>query len=241
MNVPDITFRPITPEDVEFLYTVYASTRTEELAVVDWTEAQTAAFLRVQFNAQRQAYQETYPAGRCRKRMSDQIRLQVIVWLVAAGWGEGLWSQRYQGRGRIVGLPVARGSEDPRRAPNLEIPWVLWTCRPDGVGVGRDFGFQERDGLRPTCFTQIVERKPRALTRERCEFRLQRDPPCLLLLRCRSSYSRHFYDGDGKIPNSEMMKSTHKYGWKLLCGWLPPVDAAALGHIDRRDVLEIEE
>ena len=71
MNVPDITFRPITPEDVEFLYTVYASTRTEELAVVDWTGAQTAAFLRVQFNAQRQAYQETYP---CRAMQKKNVR-----------------------------------------------------------------------------------------------------------------------------------------------------------------------
>lgn len=55
-----LAFRPITPEDMEFLYTVYASTRTEELAVVDWTQAQKDAFLRDQFNAQHRAYQETY-------------------------------------------------------------------------------------------------------------------------------------------------------------------------------------
>ena len=45
---------------MEFLYTVYASTRTEELAVVDWTQAQKDTFLRDQFNAQHRAYQETY-------------------------------------------------------------------------------------------------------------------------------------------------------------------------------------
>ena len=60
MNLADINFRPITPEDMAFLYTVYAHTRTEELAVVDWTEAQKDAFLRTQFNAQHHAYQETY-------------------------------------------------------------------------------------------------------------------------------------------------------------------------------------
>jgi len=60
MNVTDIAFRPITPEDTEFLYTVYAQTRAAELAVVDWTEPQKDAFLRSQFNAQHQAYQETY-------------------------------------------------------------------------------------------------------------------------------------------------------------------------------------
>ena len=36
-------------------------------------------------------------------------------------------------------------------------------------------------------------------------------------------FKNRFYVGDGKIPKSEMMKSTHKYGWKLVCGWLPPV------------------
>ena len=63
MNAADIAFRPITPEDTEFLYTVYAQTRTEELAIVDWTESQKDAFLRVQFDAQHQAYQETYRGG----------------------------------------------------------------------------------------------------------------------------------------------------------------------------------
>jgi ribosomal protein S18 acetylase RimI-like enzyme len=63
MIAPDIAFRPITSEDAEFLYTVYAKTRAEELSVVDWTEPQKDAFLRAQFNAQHQAYQETYRGG----------------------------------------------------------------------------------------------------------------------------------------------------------------------------------
>src|SRR5260370_7401877 len=63
MNAADIAFRPITAEDNEFHYTVYAKTRTEELALVDWTESQKDAFLRAQFNAQHQVYQETYRGG----------------------------------------------------------------------------------------------------------------------------------------------------------------------------------
>jgi hypothetical protein len=35
--------------------------------------------------------------------------------------------------------------------------------------------------------------------------------------------------GLGKIPKREMMKSTHKYGWKLVCGWLPPTDEMDVG------------
>jgi hypothetical protein len=37
---------------------VYAKTRAEELAVLDWTEPRKDAFLRSQFNAQDEAHQE---------------------------------------------------------------------------------------------------------------------------------------------------------------------------------------
>jgi GNAT superfamily N-acetyltransferase len=63
MTARGIAFRPITADDAEFLYTVYAKTRTEELAQVDWPESQKEAFLRAQFNAQHHAYQGTYKGG----------------------------------------------------------------------------------------------------------------------------------------------------------------------------------
>ncbi len=40
-----LTFRRIADADLPFLARVYASTRAEELAVTDWTDAQKAAFL----------------------------------------------------------------------------------------------------------------------------------------------------------------------------------------------------
>ena len=58
---PGLAFRPITPDDTEFLYAVYASTRTEEMALLDWADAEKETFLRSQFKAQHQAYQDTYP------------------------------------------------------------------------------------------------------------------------------------------------------------------------------------
>ena len=51
------------PEDEEFLYRVYASTRAEELAAVPWTDEQKDAFLRMQFAAQHRYYQEHYPGA----------------------------------------------------------------------------------------------------------------------------------------------------------------------------------
>jgi ribosomal protein S18 acetylase RimI-like enzyme len=58
---PTITFRPIRPEDGEFLYRLYASTREEELAQTDWGAEQKEAFLRQQFAAQHHHYQTYYP------------------------------------------------------------------------------------------------------------------------------------------------------------------------------------
>jgi ribosomal protein S18 acetylase RimI-like enzyme len=55
-----VTLRPASPEDREFLLSVYASTRTEELAPVPWTDEQKAAFLRMQFDAQDAHYRAHY-------------------------------------------------------------------------------------------------------------------------------------------------------------------------------------
>ena len=55
------TLRPITPEDQELLYRIYASTRTEELAAVPWTHEEKERFLRFQFDAQHKYYIEHFP------------------------------------------------------------------------------------------------------------------------------------------------------------------------------------
>ena len=56
-----IHFRPIEDADLPFLYAVYASTREEELKQTGWPDAEKAAFLRMQFEAQHQHYQTHYP------------------------------------------------------------------------------------------------------------------------------------------------------------------------------------
>src|SRR4029079_507228 len=58
--MPNVTLRPITPEDHEHLFRVYASTREEEIAPVPWTDEQKEAFLRMQFEAQHAYYQANY-------------------------------------------------------------------------------------------------------------------------------------------------------------------------------------
>jgi ribosomal protein S18 acetylase RimI-like enzyme len=52
--------RPSLPEDRDFLFRLYASTRMEEIRGFGWTAVQQEAFFRMQFNAQQQWYQATY-------------------------------------------------------------------------------------------------------------------------------------------------------------------------------------
>jgi ribosomal protein S18 acetylase RimI-like enzyme len=56
-----VELRPVEPGDEEFLYRVYAGTRTEELAVVAWDDAAKEAFLRMQFTAQDRHYHDQMP------------------------------------------------------------------------------------------------------------------------------------------------------------------------------------
>lgn len=61
-RLPDaIRFRDANDNDLPFLFTLYASTRVEELALVDWSSDQKAAFLRMQFEAQHRYYHQQYP------------------------------------------------------------------------------------------------------------------------------------------------------------------------------------
>ena len=59
----NVELRAAEPDDEEFLRRVYASTREDELRAVPWDDAQKAAFLRMQFDAQAASYREHYADG----------------------------------------------------------------------------------------------------------------------------------------------------------------------------------
>jgi ribosomal protein S18 acetylase RimI-like enzyme len=50
-----------SPQDRDFLYRLYASTRQEEMALTGWNQAQIDAFLQMQFRLQHRHYQTYYP------------------------------------------------------------------------------------------------------------------------------------------------------------------------------------
>lgn len=55
-----LSLRPIIASDMEFLQRLYGTTREPELALVDWSTEQKAAFVQMQFDAQHRYYQEHY-------------------------------------------------------------------------------------------------------------------------------------------------------------------------------------
>ena len=103
--VAEITLRPITEDDLEFLYEVYASTRQEELAVTGWSDDEKEKFLRMQFHAQHTHYQQHFgdadfdvilsgdtPIGRLYVyRQPDEIRITDIA-LLPEHRGHGIGS-----------------------------------------------------------------------------------------------------------------------------------------------------
>ena len=56
-----LLLRPVTPDDDQFLLSVYDSTRREELDQAKWQPGQREAFLRWQFDLQRSEYEARFP------------------------------------------------------------------------------------------------------------------------------------------------------------------------------------
>ena len=110
-NLPSrITLRPAGSSDRDLLLQVYASTREEELRLVDWSADQKAAFVRMQFEAQDAYYREHYdpatfdvidldgePVGRLYvARWDDEIRI-IDVTLLPEHRGLGIGTTLIRG------------------------------------------------------------------------------------------------------------------------------------------------
>lgn len=130
-----IGLRPIAPADRAFLCSVYAGTRAEELALVQWSDAQKQAFVAMQFDAQHSYYQQHYPRasfdlllldgqpiGRLYvARHSSEIRI-VDIAIVPAYRGQGIGSAvlaALLAEGARAGLPVTIHVERFNRALRL--------------------------------------------------------------------------------------------------------------------------
>lgn len=59
-----VSLQAIGEADLELLYEIYASTREDEMAMTPWSEQQKRDFLRMQFHAQHNYYQEQFGQAR---------------------------------------------------------------------------------------------------------------------------------------------------------------------------------
>jgi len=98
-----VGFRTATDADIPFLRALYASTREDEMRLLDWVPDQKDAFLAQQFGAQHRYYHEQFPdadfliierdgeaIGRVYlHRRTDELRL-VDIALIPAARNEGL-------------------------------------------------------------------------------------------------------------------------------------------------------
>lgn len=67
-----VELRPVSDSDNDFLLTVYASTREDELAETAWTEDQKKTFLGWQLDLQRREYESRFPDAEYRIILVDQ-------------------------------------------------------------------------------------------------------------------------------------------------------------------------
>jgi GNAT superfamily N-acetyltransferase len=122
IGTPTVTLRPETEADRPFVRRLYATTREDELAAVPWTPEQKAAFLDMQFEAQRVHYRERIagtrfaivevdgqPAGRLYVAESPGTILVVDIALLPEHRGRGIGTGLLQpilAHGRATGRPV---------------------------------------------------------------------------------------------------------------------------------------
>lgn len=137
-----IALRPVATTDGDLLFHLYASTRENELALVDWDDATKESFLQMQFQAQQTHYQSYFahddhhviefdgiPIGRMYLSYSpDEIRLLDITLLPG---------YRNQGIGTVLLQDVIHQAEATRR------PVQLYVFR-DNLGA---FRFYQRLGF----------------------------------------------------------------------------------------------
>jgi GNAT superfamily N-acetyltransferase len=144
-----VVFRPADDTDQPFLCALYASTREDEMRLVDWSEAQKSSFLNMQFDAQHRYYREQFPAaeylvverdgeaiGRIYlDRRTDELRLIDIALIPEVrnqGLGEALLLDLLD-EGRSKALPVSIHVERFNPAMRLYLRLGFQPVKDQGV------------------------------------------------------------------------------------------------------------
>jgi GNAT superfamily N-acetyltransferase len=150
-TLPDgasLRLRAVTPGDDPFLLAVYASTRAEELAQVEWQPGQKEAFVAWQFEMQRREYDARFPdpeydiveidgkpAGRIWiGRSEDEIRLLDIALL-----------PEFQNRG--AGTLLINRLIDETKATGKRLRHMVFVLNNDADRFYERLGFVEIENM----------------------------------------------------------------------------------------------
>jgi ribosomal protein S18 acetylase RimI-like enzyme len=144
-----ISLRPECPQDQEFLFALYASTRDEEMKLVPWSDSLKRSFLKMQFELQSTHYHNHYssasyqiilaegqPIGRLYVHRSDSQILVIDIALSPQHRGAGIGRQLLEevlaearAAKKTVGIHVERNN------PALRLYTRLGFCVLEDKGV----------------------------------------------------------------------------------------------------------
>jgi ribosomal protein S18 acetylase RimI-like enzyme len=136
--------RPVVPADEAFLLTLYAGTRADEMALVEWADEERGAFLRQQHDAQMKHYQENFgnarheiilqegrPIGRIYvERNDEEIRLLDITILPA---------ERRAG----IGTQIMGDLMDEAATAGVPIRFYVWQLNYGALRFYQRLGFNQ--------------------------------------------------------------------------------------------------
>ena len=162
---PDVRLRPAADADLEFLRSVYASTREAELDLTGWSPEQRAVFVTMQFDAQRAEYRRAHP----------DARLDVVV--VDGSDAGRLWVDRTPDAILVMDIAILPGWQGRGVATRLLSDLIEEACRGSQVVALHVERFNRARSLYGRLGFEVVEEGPVYLRLENSRGRDDRNTP----------------------------------------------------------------
>jgi len=138
----EITLRPVTEADREFLVAVYAGTRAQELENVPWSREQKDAFVRMQYAAQTAHYAAEFPEATHQVICSGGVAVGRLYLARAADEFKILdVAVLPDCRRRGTGSAVVRRIQEEARGAGKPVTVYVETFNPS-LRLFRDLGFR---------------------------------------------------------------------------------------------------
>jgi ribosomal protein S18 acetylase RimI-like enzyme len=146
ISVMDIDLRPAEPDDEAFLFELYESTRSEELAAWGFSAAQRESFLKLQFLGQQQHYRMNYPGADHKIILVGRDRAgRIMVFTTAREIRLADISLLPGYRSRGIGARLIRGLFDHATATGKPITLHVAVSNSGAIRLYKRLGFSTAD------------------------------------------------------------------------------------------------